>query len=272
MLRAALCAFFLLLGNILFSQDFKASMKLPSGYESGKEFTVEVVVTKGGLNGFMKFYQEVPAGSSASSLEVRGGSFTFADNGVKIVWISPPAEPEFTISYKLTINASGPQTIGGKFSYIKENERKTFDIPVVQLGEGKAKQAEPADAGEPKKEIKKSQPKIDPRKEEPVVALPTTKKEEKVVSEAPPQARIPVTAAAGAGKTYRVQIGAFAAKPKKIEGVSDISTVVLENGITKYFSGNFSTYEAAAKRKTELIAKGFQGAFIVAFENGKIVK
>jgi hypothetical protein len=54
--------------------------------------------------------------------------------------------------------------------------------------------------------------------------------------------------------------------------VPEITTVVLENGITKYFSGNFSIYEDAVKRRKEMVEKGFQGAFIVAFENGKIVK
>ena len=73
------------------------------------------------------------------------------------------------------------------------------------------------------------------------------------------------------GRTYRVQIGAFNLKPV-INGVSDISTITLDNGMTKYFSGNFTTYEEAAKHKKAVIEKGFQGAFIVAFENGKIVK
>ena len=70
---------------------------------------------------------------------------------------------------------------------------------------------------------------------------------------------------------YRVQIGAFSAKPK-IDGVPEVTTLVLENGITKYFSGNYSTYEEALKRKKEMVEKGFQGAFIVAFEGDKIVK
>ncbi len=82
-----------------------------------------------------------------------------------------------------------------------------------------------------------------------------------------PTAAVPTIA----GKTYRVQIGAFSAKPK-IEGVSEISTVVLDNGITKYFSGNFSNYEEAVKRKKSVLEKGFTGAFIVSFQDGKIVK
>jgi hypothetical protein len=85
--------------------------------------------------------------------------------------------------------------------------------------------------------------------------------------------KIPATAAATSisGKTYRVQIGAFSQKPK-LDGVTEPSSVLLDNGMTKYFSGNFKTYEEAKKRKTEMIEKGFTGAFIVSFENGKIVK
>ena len=83
-----------------------------------------------------------------------------------------------------------------------------------------------------------------------------TKKEEKKVAPAnlPVGGNVPVTAIpSSAGKTFRVQIGAFTSKPKTLNGVPELSTVVLDNGITKCFSGNFATYEAAAKRKKELI-------------------
>ncbi|HRG38540.1 MAG TPA: SPOR domain-containing protein, partial [Bacteroidia bacterium] len=79
------------------------------------------------------------------------------------------------------------------------------------------------------------------------------------------------TPTVAAGKTYRVQIGAFSTKPK-LGDVGEITTIVLDNGVTKYFSGNFNTVEEAAKRKEDVAKKGFPGAFVVTFENGKIVK
>ena len=100
------------------------------------------------------------------------------------------------------------------------------------------------------------------------------KKEVPIVTPSQPATFTKVPSSAlptSSGKMYRVQIGAFAAKPK-IDGVPEITTVVLENGITKYFSGNFSIYEDAVKRRKEMVEKGFNGSFIVSFENGKIVK
>ena len=83
--------------------------------------------------------------------------------------------------------------------------------------------------------------------------------------------KAPVTATSTAGKTYRVQIGAFMQQPH-VSGVPQLTKVVLDNGMTKCFSGNFSTYDEAVKRKKEMIEKGFAGAFIVSFEGGKMVK
>jgi hypothetical protein len=278
-LRTLLLAYALLLGHALLSQELTATWKLPAAVKPGEDITVEVTIKKGSLSGFMKYFQEVPEGSSASAIEMKSGSFTFADNGVKIVWISPPSDPEFTISYKFTPPATvtGSKTFAAKIAYIMENERKSFELPpaTVMIGSGGA--AEKPKTSPPVTEVKKENPPVvktetkpEPKKEE-IKKTEEPKKEITAPIVTTPVQKAPVTAAATAGKTYKVQIGAFSAKPK-IDGVQDISTLVLDNGITKYFSGNFSTYEEAVKRKNEMISKGFQGAFIVSFENGKIVK
>lgn len=82
-----------------------------------------------------------------------------------------------------------------------------------------------------------------------------------------------------AGKTYRVQIGAFKEEvplatankflqlaPKGVKNFKD------SRGYTLYTVGDFLNRENADKLKAELIEKGFQDAFIVTFENGEIVK
>lgn len=225
---------------------------------------------------------------SASEIDSKGGSFTFTDNSVKIIWISPPSTDQFIMSYKITTpaNGAGAIEIGGKFSYVVGNERKVFEVvpQVIYIGEAVAKK-EPA-----KENIKENTPAPSPEVKtediktivsEPVkTAAPKTEtpKQVETKKEAPPQiastpAKIPVSASAMStpGKTYRVQIGAFTLKPH-IEGVPEPSSVLLDNGMTKFFSGNFKTYEEAVKRKKEMLEKGFEGAFIVSFENGKILK
>jgi hypothetical protein len=259
-----------------YSQDLTATLKTDNSVVPGKDIFVEITINKPGLNGFMKYFQELPEGFSASAVETKGGDFTFADKGAKIIWVSPPSDDQMIISYKITtpLNASGTINVGGKFSYVVSNERRVFDIVPQTVSLGKS--APTVVAKEPVKE----QIKETPVKENPVIEtkpkLEGTKTTEPK-KETPPvvnttPAKAPATAATIApGRTYRVQIGAFSSKPK-IDGVFELTTIVLDNGVTKYFSGNFKTYEEAAKRKKEMIDKGFQGAFVVSFESGKIVK
>ncbi|MBA3706045.1 MAG: SPOR domain-containing protein, partial [Bacteroidetes bacterium] len=134
---------------------------------------------------------------------------------------------------------------------------ETITPPPVAVESAKKEVIIPPRAAEPAKEETKIIP------SEPI------KKEAKTP---PTKANVPVTAIPSSmGKTYRVQVGAFNSKPA-LKGVPEPSKVVLDNGTTKYFSGNFATYAEAARRKKQLIEKGFSGAFVVSFENGKIVK
>ena len=257
----------------------------------------------------MKFFQPLPEGFTASDIDSKGGSFTFAENGAKIVWIAPPGELIYTISYKVKVpaTANGAKTFGGKLSYISNNERKAFDFenktitiggntsiaktetpktntvtqPVVTKTEAPKTNSSTQPAVNTKTEeakpITPAQPAVVTKTETPKTTStnqPTeTKKETTTKSPAIPlSSKTPVTAIPSSpGKSFRVQIGAYNLKPK-ITGVPEHTTVVLDNGMTKHFSGNFSSYEEAVKRKKEMVDKGFDGAFIVSFENGKIIK
>lgn len=271
-------------------QELSATLKTSANAAPGKDLIVELVVVKPGVNGFTKYFQELPTGFTATNINSEGGEFTYADNGAKIIWITPPSSDQFTMSYKIAVpaTASGSLTLGGKFAYVIGNERKTFEVlqQIVPIENG-AKES-------PKEIIKTTSPPTQPTatetKKSPQEVKPVAKetkpnppseekpKTEEIKKTTPvvntkPENKIPATAAAAssAGKTYRVQIGAFSQKPK-LDGVTEPSSVLLDNGMTKYFSGNFKTYEEAKKRKAEMIEKGFTGAFIVSFENGKIVK
>ncbi|HEY0030491.1 MAG TPA: SPOR domain-containing protein [Bacteroidia bacterium] len=287
MLKYISVAFILFISGAIHSQEITAIQKIPASAMPGTDFIVETIVNRGSsATGFMKFFQELPTGFTAVDIESKGGSFTFADGGAKIVWITPPSDPTFTISYRVTVagGMSGMQNMPCKIAYISNNERKTFEFEPKSIMIGTA--TVPV-----KKEIPSNPPpttqtttapvKTPPATNPPVTTTapvkkdpppPPVKKDPVTPTQPATFSKVPASALpSSTGKMYRVQIGAFAAKPK-IEGVPEVTTVVLENGITKYFSGNYSTYEEAVKRKKEMIDKGFQGAFIVAFENGKIVK
>ncbi len=277
---------FFFLTNVSFGQDITASQKIPTNALPGTDFIVETIINKGKNRDFMKFFQEISEGLTATEIESQNGTFTFADGGAKIIWIAPPMDETFTISYKVTVNSGvyGTKTLPAKISYITNNERKTFDFPATSIIIGTATppvqkvipSTNPTTSNQPVKTALVTTTPVtttNPVKTNP----PAEQKKAPTTNAASPTqsaifSKIPTSALpSSTGKMYRVQIGAFSAKPK-IDGVPELTTLVMDNGMTKYFSGNYSTYEEALKRKKEMIEKGFQGAFIVSFENGKIVK
>ncbi|MEQ9064217.1 MAG: hypothetical protein RIE58_08575 [Vicingaceae bacterium] len=70
---------------------------------------------------------------------------------------------------------------------------------------------------------------------------------------------------------FRVQLGAFK-KKKPSEAFKKVSNLVVvenESGYTKYMSGAFDTYVEASKHKIEMMAEGWDGAFVVAYKRGQ---
>ena len=75
------------------------------------------------------------------------------------------------------------------------------------------------------------------------------------------------------GLVFRVQLGAFR---RPISGatfsdVPDLTVIKTEDGLYKYMSGSYATFDAAAQAKAQLLVKGYSGAFITAYKNGKRV-
>ncbi|GIV28814.1 MAG: hypothetical protein KatS3mg027_2628 [Bacteroidia bacterium] len=72
---------------------------------------------------------------------------------------------------------------------------------------------------------------------------------------------------------FRVQLGAYKAKISKniFSDVNDLIVVTSDDGLTKYLTGSFTNFNDAAKHKINMLLKGYTGAFIVAYKNGKRV-
>jgi cell division protein FtsN len=72
---------------------------------------------------------------------------------------------------------------------------------------------------------------------------------------------------------YRVQIGAFKNPISRnvFDGVDDLIELQGDDGLTRYLTGSYRTIEKAASRKIDVLLDGFEGAFIVAYKNGKRV-
>ncbi len=75
------------------------------------------------------------------------------------------------------------------------------------------------------------------------------------------------------GVILRVQLGAYSRRLSKnvFKNVNDVIEIQTEDGLYKYMSGSFTSFDAAGKHKVELLLKGYQGAFITAYKDGKHV-
>lgn len=73
------------------------------------------------------------------------------------------------------------------------------------------------------------------------------------------------------GVVLRVQLGAYKKKLSKavFKGIDDLIEVRTEDGLYKYMTGSFTSMDAAAKLKVEMLLNGYPGAFIAAYKDGK---
>jgi len=118
--------------QLFFIGDLTVTQNMPASIPQGKDTVVEITIDKEGVSGFAKIQQNFPDGFIVEPIDAKGATFSFKDNKLKFIWMSLPEENVFTISYKITPNETveGNFMLGGKFSFISENERKNIEIPV----------------------------------------------------------------------------------------------------------------------------------------------
>lgn len=121
----------LLIYQLFFADTVTITQNIPSSAKAGSEFVVELTINKGTTSGFAKLQQDLPEGFTAvDKNENNGGSFTFSNNSVKLIWMSLPSDKEFKVKYTVKVPAgiSGDKMIGGKFSYVAENVKQTVEV------------------------------------------------------------------------------------------------------------------------------------------------
>jgi hypothetical protein len=119
----------------MFPGNVSVKMDVPAQVNAGSEFEVRITLNKGDLDGFSRFQQNIPAGLSAISDQSSNADFTFTDKHVRLIWLRVPKNDEITVSYKVKVDErlKGNFTLGGKFSYIDNNERKFVDVSAVSV-------------------------------------------------------------------------------------------------------------------------------------------
>jgi hypothetical protein len=125
----------LFLFRALFLTDVMITHETPATMQAGTEVKVTVTIDKGQLAGFAKLQIDLPEGLSATAIETKGASFTYAEGKAKFIWMALPSQPQFSVSYTLTAaaNATGTLPVNGKFSYIEDNERKSEDLATTTV-------------------------------------------------------------------------------------------------------------------------------------------
>jgi hypothetical protein len=119
----------------LFSNEVKIDINVPETVVAGQDFQVEFTLDKGQLESFSRLMQELPAGLTAKSVNTANSDFSFRDQKVRFIWLKMPESNVVKVSYTITVDErlKGTFDLGGKFSYIDNNERLSVDIPTKSI-------------------------------------------------------------------------------------------------------------------------------------------
>jgi len=130
--------YFLLLINLLgafllslfITQDIEIKMEVPGQVKAGEEFEVALHISKGSVESFSRFQQDLPFGLSAARITTANADFSFENQRVRLIWLKLPKEPDLSVSYRVTVDErlKGSFVLDAEFSYIDGNERKSISI------------------------------------------------------------------------------------------------------------------------------------------------
>ncbi len=258
----------------IFSQ-ISINANFPSSMNPGSSAEAEVKINKGAVGNFAKYQLDIPLGYMVSAIEVKGGNFTFENQRAKIVWVSVPSEPEFTIKLKVQANSDAKTaTLSQKFYYLENNEKKEVEAsPVVIAISGDNTIVANTPVETKPTETKPIETAVTQSKPVETVVTETKTTETKVTETKPVESasakKSSVSSNSEAGMTFKVQIGAYTNQPakSKFSGAGNVNIDLL-NGMYKVTTGNFKTKEDAIKHRDELQSKGFNNCFIAKYKNG----
>ncbi|MBN2274500.1 MAG: hypothetical protein JXK95_09225 [Bacteroidales bacterium] len=113
----------------IFPGSVSVNLQAPAEVTAGTEFEVQITLNKVDLEGFSRFQQNIPPGLEALSANSANADFTFSENRLRLIWLRMPQQDEVTVTYKIKVDPrlKGTFDLGGKFSYIDNNERKSVD-------------------------------------------------------------------------------------------------------------------------------------------------
>ncbi len=120
------------------AEDVSVTQDFPDRVDPLSEFEVTVHFSKGAVTGFAKYQQTMPAGVEVEMIEGSNATFTFSNQTIKFIWMVLPESEEFDIKYKVKVTDPNLTAIimDGKFSYLDENQRMSYDVPAKEITVG----------------------------------------------------------------------------------------------------------------------------------------
>lgn len=257
------------------------------------EFLVDVTINKGELNSFIKLQDSLPAGFTAQPVTKDGGDWSFENGVIRVQWYNPnKTASTLHVQYKVIVSpdVSGRYTINGHVSYVENMQNKLINIAPseVVLKENPALVTNNNDNsnkttnGDNTNSGNKTQDPVtndntqntntqntntntqntnqNNQTQDPVTQNNTDVKQDANVNKTP-------------GVTYSVQVAAMMRRVSTsyYESTYGLGKVNAEqiDGLNKYTTGSFTTYQDARNSRETVRAKGVEAPFVVAYSGGK---
>lgn len=242
---------------------------------TANEFNVEVKIKKGGIKGFAKYQETLPAGYNAKGGKTNLSSFSVSDGKLKFVWVSLPADEELVISYILEKGSDAPaesKLENGEFSYLENDQSKKVKLQVDVFGSSAAEIAK-TETNVPTSTLTTDATTNAVTTTNPVTTTDPVKTDN-TSSEPAKTEQKDVVARKEGDVQYRVQVGAFknaiesTVLAKKFKIAETIKSEMAE-GFSKFMVGNFDEYKKARSHRENIKQKGCNSAFVVAYNGAK---
>lgn len=300
MIKRILFAIFCFTFSLAFSQEVSITNDLPTSGSAGQAIEAKFNLTKAAnMGSFAKFQLDLPAGFDAQSIEIKGGNFTFENNRIKIVWVSLPPDASFDFVFKMTPSASvsGNVKIAPQFFYLENNIKKEYNVPPVTINFGGSAVANDnsnnttnnttSDNSNTSTNSNNNTSNTDNNSNTNNTnnnntnntnssnnsntnnTNSNTSNNNTSTNNNPSN----TSNTTKRNVAYHVQLAALTNKPSKSKFAHYGAVKVVEDaGLYKVLIGKFATLAEARAYKKTLIAKGAEGVFVVAYENGVRVK
>lgn len=210
---------------------------------SANEVKVEIVINKDQLSSFARLAESIPEGSTIKYAKSEGGRLTIQDNKVKIIWLTLPQQTSITISYIVSTEAlkEGNYTISGNFSYVDGGLTKEFEIPANNFTINGSRIAS---------------------------TLSASASEAALINKV-----MTGNIFATTNVTYAIQIlstkDKLSADHFSKNKVQQVKVETTTDGTNKYIMGAYKSSDEAIATRDSLVKKGFNDAFVVAYNNNQ---